>query len=66
MSLQFVETRIRMQTPTRMDKVVTLIYLHMATTMNDYMNWMKLAHVLSILSLNPKAPFVHLPLPQHS
>jgi hypothetical protein len=29
----------------------------MATTMNDNVNWMELAHVLSILSLNPKAPY---------
>ena len=44
-----------MQTPTRMDKVVIEDYYHM-TVLNKNANWMELSHLLSILSLNPRAP----------
>ena len=45
-----------MQTMTRMDKVDIKDYDHM-TTMDEIVNWMKLTHLLSISSLNLKAPF---------
>ncbi len=39
-----------------MDKVVIEDYYHM-TTMDENVNWMKLAHLLSIFILNPRASF---------
>ena len=45
-----------MQTPTRMDEVVFESYDHMAT-MDEYMNQMELAHLLSNFSLNLRDPF---------
>ena len=48
-----------MQILTRMDKVVLKDYYHM-TTMDENVNWLKLTHLLSIFSLNLKAPFCTL------
>ena len=45
-----------MQTLTKMNKVVIGHYYHV-TIMDENENWMKLAHLLSILSLNLEAPF---------
>ena len=37
-------------------KAVIENYYHM-TTMDESMNWMEVTHLLSIFSLNPRAPF---------
>ena len=46
-----------MQTPTRMDKVVIKDYYHMIKKMNENVNWMEVAHLLSKSYLNRRAPF---------
>ena len=48
-----------------MDKVAILDYYHMAIV-DENMNWMELAHLLSIYPETLGPPFVHLPLLQHS
>ena len=45
-----------MQTPRRMNEVVIEDYYHM-TTIDENVNWMELAHLLSSFSLNPRVPF---------
>ena len=45
-----------MQTLIKMDKVVIEDY-YRVTIMDENMNWMKLTHLLSLFSLNPRAPF---------
>ena len=45
-----------MQTLTRMNLVVIKDYYHV-TKMDGYMNRMRIAHMLSIVSLNLKTPF---------
>ena len=52
-----------MEILTRMDKIVIVDYYHM-TTMNENVNCMKLIYLLSTFSLNLKAPFVNITLPQ--
>jgi hypothetical protein len=42
-----------------MDKIVIEDYYHM-TTMDENVNWMKLAHLLSNYSLNPKGPLLYI------
>ena len=39
-----------------MDKVVVQDYYHV-TTMDENVNWMKLAHLLSIFIINPRGSF---------
>lgn len=39
--------RTQMQTPKRMDKLVIKYYFH-TTTITENMNWMELAHLLSM------------------
>jgi hypothetical protein len=51
-----------MGTPTRMHKGVIADYYHM-TTMDENINWMKLTHLLLIISLNLRAPFCTSTLP---
>ena len=45
-----------MQTLTRMNTVIIEDYYHMAT-IDENVNWMKLAHLLSNFPLNLRAPF---------
>jgi hypothetical protein len=55
--------RAQMQSPSRMTWSSLGDYEHI-TTMDDNINWMKLTHILSIVSLTLGPLFAHLPLLQ--
>jgi hypothetical protein len=56
-SLELVKPRTQMQTPIRMDKVVTIMDYNHMTAMNEDVTWMELTHMLSKCSLNIRGPF---------
>ena len=62
-SLYFVKPRTQCKPQNGQESYLGLLPYE---TMNENVNWMKLTHILSIFSLNPMHPSIHLPSRQHS